>query len=129
MGTSDLKISQRQLHAACDVWGRTPTTGGGTLGLGLWLSKHKPHFTVADYAELVAMVRAELGDDTDYSTVYDVAPPTTPMDDLLDDGAGSVTLSGGGRSVTLTAETHERAQEWSERTRRLHVVPRDDEDE
>jgi hypothetical protein len=42
------------------------------------------------------------------------------------DGIDEVTLSSGGRSVTLTAETAERAKEWSERTRRLHVVPRDD---
>lgn len=50
----------------------------------------------------------------------------TPMDDLLGDGVDSVTLSGAGRSVTLTAETGERAKEWSERTRRLHAAPRDD---
>jgi hypothetical protein len=40
---------------------------GGTLSLGLWLSKHKAHFTAADYAELVGLVRTELNDTTDYS--------------------------------------------------------------
>ena len=74
---TDLKISRRQLAAACDAWGRTPDTGGGTLGLGLWLSKHKPRFTVADYAELLAIVRAETGDDTDYSAFYDDAQRET----------------------------------------------------
>lgn len=31
---NSLTLSRHQLHAACDAWGRTPTTGGGTLGLG-----------------------------------------------------------------------------------------------
>lgn len=57
-----LTIGRRQLREACAAW-----QSGGTLGLGLWLSKHKPRFGVNDYAELVAMVRAETGDDTDYS--------------------------------------------------------------
>lgn len=59
----DIKLTPRQLREACAAW-----TSGGTLGLGLWLSKHTPHFTVHDYGELVAMVRVELHDDTDYST-------------------------------------------------------------
>lgn len=60
--SKDLKLNPHQLAAACEAW-----QSGGTLGLGLWLSKHKPHFTVADYGELVEMVRAELNDATDYS--------------------------------------------------------------
>ncbi len=59
---NSLTIGRRQLQAACVAW-----QSGGTLGLGLWLSKHKLHFTAADYCELVVMVRAELGDATDYS--------------------------------------------------------------
>jgi hypothetical protein len=58
----ELKLLKRDLHAACNAW-----QSGGTLGLGLWLSKHKPHFTVADYGDLVELVRAELNDQTDYS--------------------------------------------------------------
>lgn len=57
-----LTISRRQLQEACEAW-----ESGGCLGLGLWLSKHKPHFTTKDYGELVGLVRAELGDDRDYS--------------------------------------------------------------
>ncbi len=56
------RMPRRQLREACAAW-----TSGGTLGLGLWLSKHKAHFTVNDYGDLVAMVRVELRDDTDYS--------------------------------------------------------------
>lgn len=59
---NSLKLNSRQLHAACDAW-----LSGGSLGLGLWLSRHKPHFVARDYAELIARVRAELNDDTDYS--------------------------------------------------------------
>lgn len=59
-----LTIGKRQLRDACQAW-----QSGGTLGLGLWISKFKAHFTVADYGELIALVRAELGDDTDYSDV------------------------------------------------------------
>ena len=58
---TDLNVSKRQLRAACAAW-----SSGGTLALGLWLSKHKPRFSTHDYGELVAMVRAELHDDTDY---------------------------------------------------------------
>jgi hypothetical protein len=58
----DLKVSRRQLREACAAW-----QSGGTLGLGLWLSKHKAHFTTHDYSELVGLVRVELGDQTDYS--------------------------------------------------------------
>jgi hypothetical protein len=58
-----LTIGGAQLRAACAAW-----QSGGTMGLALWLSKHTPHFGVADYAELVGLVRAELGDDTDYGT-------------------------------------------------------------
>ena len=57
-----MTIGRRQLHDACHAW-----ASGGTLGLGLWLSKHKPHFTTHDYGELVAMVRAELNDTADYA--------------------------------------------------------------
>lgn len=57
-----LTIGKRQLAEACKAW-----QVGGCLGLGLWLSRHKEYHTVADYGDLVAMVRAELNDDTDYS--------------------------------------------------------------
>jgi len=60
--TNTAGMTPRQVDAACDAW-----QSGGTLGLGLWLSKHKPRFSVHDYGELVAMVRAELNDNTDYS--------------------------------------------------------------
>lgn len=59
---NELTISRRQLHDACAAW-----QSGGTLGLGLWLSKHKAHFSTRDYAELVGLVRTELNDWTDYS--------------------------------------------------------------
>lgn len=63
---SGLAVSKRQLRAACAAW-----ESGGCLGLGLWLSRHKEYHTVADYGDLVAMVRAELGDETDYSKAGD----------------------------------------------------------
>jgi len=56
------RMPRRELREACHAW-----QSGGTLGLGLWLSKHKPRFTVHDYGDLVAMVRVELRDDTDYA--------------------------------------------------------------
>lgn len=59
---SALTISRRQLLEACHAW-----QSGGTLGLGLWMSRFKPHFSVGDYSEIVALVRAELNDTTDYS--------------------------------------------------------------
>lgn len=61
MNTS-LTIGRAQLRAACAAW-----QSGGTLSLGRWIARYTPHFTVADYGELVALVRAELNDDTDYS--------------------------------------------------------------
>lgn len=57
-----LTLGRRQLREAAQAWNI-----GGTLALGLWLSKHKPHFSTRDYGELVGMVRMELGDQTDYS--------------------------------------------------------------
>lgn len=60
--SASLVIGRRQLAAACVAW-----QSGGTLSLGLWLSKHKPHFSVQDYAELVGLVRVESDDTTDYS--------------------------------------------------------------
>lgn len=57
-----LTIGKRQLAQACEAW-----RSGGCLAIGLWLSRHKAHFTVADYGELVGLVRVELGDDTDYA--------------------------------------------------------------
>lgn len=66
---SSIKLTPRQLHAACDTW-----LSGGSLGLGLWLSRHKPHFVARDYAELIARVRAELKDDTNYSQAPRAAP-------------------------------------------------------
>jgi hypothetical protein len=62
MATDELKVSKRQLKEACHAW-----ESGGTLALGLWLSKHKPHFTVRDYGDLVELVRVELNDTVDYS--------------------------------------------------------------
>lgn len=59
---NDLKLSPAALREACHAW-----QIGGTLALGLWLARYKPHFTVADYGALVRLVRAELDDDTDYS--------------------------------------------------------------
>lgn len=59
---SGLTIGKRQLRAACHAW-----QSGGSAGLGLWLSRHKARFSVQDYSELVAMVRAELADERDYS--------------------------------------------------------------
>lgn len=40
---------------------------GGTLSLGLLLTKIRPRFTVADYGVAVRVAREELGDTTDYS--------------------------------------------------------------
>lgn len=40
---------------------------GGTLALGLALSKVRPRFTVSDYAEAVRVAREDTGDTTDYS--------------------------------------------------------------
>jgi hypothetical protein len=62
MATDELKVSKRQLRDACHAW-----DSGGTLALGLWLSKHKPHFTVRDYSDLIELVRTELNDAVDYS--------------------------------------------------------------
>lgn len=95
---NSLTLSRRQLHAACDAWGRTPTTGGGTLGLGLWLSRHKDYHTVADYADLLAMVRAEMGDETDYSAFYDreVSDDTQSLQDEHRPGTPVLERDGGG---------------------------------
>ncbi len=57
-----LIIGKRQLREACAAW-----QSGGTMALGLGLSKHKPRFGTNDYADLVEMVRAELKDERDYS--------------------------------------------------------------
>ena len=59
---SNLQLSRRALQEACEAWER-----GGTMSLGLWLSRFKPRFNAAEYGDLVAMVRAELDDDIDYS--------------------------------------------------------------
>jgi hypothetical protein len=40
---------------------------GGTLALGLLLTKIRPHFSVQDYGEAVRIAREETGDTTDYS--------------------------------------------------------------
>jgi hypothetical protein len=42
-------------------------TNGGTLALGLLLTKIRPHFSVQDYGEAVRIAREETGDTTDYS--------------------------------------------------------------
>lgn len=55
-------LSEAALAEACHAW-----QTGGTLALSLWLSRYKPRFTTADYGALVRLVRAELGDTTDYS--------------------------------------------------------------
>lgn len=55
-------LSETAIREACEAWQH-----GGTLSLGLWLSKYKPRYTVQDYGALVRLVRAELDDDTDYS--------------------------------------------------------------
>jgi hypothetical protein len=55
-------LSETAIAEACHAW-----EIGGSLALGLWLSKYKPRFSVADYAALVRLVRLELDDQTDYS--------------------------------------------------------------
>ena len=55
-------VSEVAIREACEAWDH-----GGSLSLGLWLSRYKPRFNVADYGALVRLVRAEMGDDTDYS--------------------------------------------------------------
>ena len=57
-----MTLNRTALREACEAWDH-----GGTLSLGLWLSRYKPRFSVADYGALVQLVRDELGDDTDYS--------------------------------------------------------------
>lgn len=59
---SELRLTRQQTKAAARAW-----QDGGTLALGHWLAHYKPRFSVQDYAALVALVRAELHDDTDYS--------------------------------------------------------------
>lgn len=59
---SDLALRPRDLRAACEAW-----QSGGTLGLGRWIARYKPHFSVFDYAALVELVRSELDDTQDYS--------------------------------------------------------------
>ena len=58
---NELKLSRPALREACEAW------KDGTLALGAWIAKYKPRFSTADYGALVAMVRAELKDDKDYS--------------------------------------------------------------
>lgn len=48
---------------------------------------------------------AKIATKTEEQIVRYVMPTKTPMDQVLDDGPESVTLSSHGRSVTLTAET------------------------
>jgi len=57
-----LYIPPQALYDAGQAWKM-----GGTLGLGLWLSKYWPHFSVKDYGDLIRMVRLDLNDNTDYS--------------------------------------------------------------
>lgn len=57
-----LHMTDAEIASACHAW-----DSGGSLSLGLWLSRYKPHFSVNDYADLVQLVRDELGDSTDYS--------------------------------------------------------------
>ena len=57
-----LHMSASEINSACTAW-----QSGGTLSLGLWLSKYKPHFSVKDYGDLVQLARDELNDTTDYS--------------------------------------------------------------
>lgn len=56
-----------ELHAASIAW-----RDRGCLSLSLWLGRRMQRdgrrmFSPAQYAELVALVREHLGDDTDYS--------------------------------------------------------------
>jgi hypothetical protein len=74
--SAPLVLTNANLQAACDAWGRTPTAGGGSMGLSSWLSKSHPHYSVEQYAYLIQRVRAEIGDNTDYSTFED--PRTVP---------------------------------------------------
>ncbi len=55
-------ISETAITEACHAW-----QIGGSLALGLWLSKFKPKFNTQDYAAIVGLVRVELSDTTDYS--------------------------------------------------------------
>lgn len=55
-------LMEPHLSDACRAW----VTGGCQL-LGLWGAKHLAGWGVRAYADLVAEVRAELGDNTDYS--------------------------------------------------------------
>lgn len=58
--SDELHLTRRQLEAACEAWQRG--------ALGFWAPRAKlKDWGVKVYGELVALVRAELGDDTDYS--------------------------------------------------------------
>ena len=59
---SELRLLKHDRQSAARAW-----QTGGTLALGHWLAHYKPRFSTQDYAALVALVRAELGDTTDYS--------------------------------------------------------------
>lgn len=67
MATSKFTLNAIDRRVACEAWERS-----GCLGLSLWLLAYQKRrkrvgFTVAEYGELVSLVRAALGDDTDYS--------------------------------------------------------------
>lgn len=55
-------LSETAITEACHAW-----QSGGTMGLSLWLSRYKPHFSVKDYSDLIELVRDETNDTTDYS--------------------------------------------------------------
>lgn len=56
-----LKLKPAQLNAACEAWNL------GCPYFGAWAVKTLAPLTTRMYAELVEVVRAKLGDTTDYS--------------------------------------------------------------
>lgn len=61
MSTYTLRLTPGQLREACKFW------TWGCPFFGAWAVKQFDHLTVRQYGELVALVRRELNDTTDYS--------------------------------------------------------------
>lgn len=58
---ADFALTPAQLSAACVAW------QFGCPVFGLWAARNIKHMTVRQYGDLIALVRRELHDTTDYS--------------------------------------------------------------
>jgi hypothetical protein len=65
-----VKLTPAQLQEACDMWGWTPETGTGNMGLSNWMRRTFGSYSADQFGDVIAQVRERIGDTTDYSTYY-----------------------------------------------------------